>query len=173
MIAPTVYSPLPADPSLDDRVLAALRQLVRQEVSRITFLACWEYRVHAVSAGPPVVIDCAATVPDLPDLPGLVLRPGPSGCYALPAVGSAVLVRFVGGDPTRPEVVALDSAAEPTAVWLGGASAEFVALASKVAALQDAHNAHTHTVAVAPGPTSTPVLSSALTFGSATVRVKP
>jgi hypothetical protein len=100
---------LPADPTTDDRIMAMIRQVVRNEVPRLTFLAPWVYRVKVVNGGPPVTIDVQSTAPDtVPDISGVVLRAGPDGGYATPLPGSSVVVRFLNGDPTRPFIDSLD-----------------------------------------------------------------
>lgn len=97
------------DPSVSDRFLSFLRQLIRAEMPRLTFLGTYEYSVQATNG---TTVDASPTDTSL-SLPGLtkVAIRLPVGT-SKPAVGSPVLIQFVNGDPTRPVCVAHDPSAD-------------------------------------------------------------
>jgi len=90
-----------ASPNPLDRVLSALRALVRAEFPRLTFLGVYEYSVQANGNGNLDALPTDTTL-SLPGIQAIPIRL-PLGA-AKPAVGSSVLVGFVNGDPTRPYV---------------------------------------------------------------------
>jgi hypothetical protein len=132
-----------------------------------------EYRVQSVAvvAGPPRHVKVNAKYapgPDdpptmLPDIVGIVVWPGPDGCYAEPAPGSSVRVGFLGGSLARPMIVGLDPMTPPTRITLGQ-DGDAVALAAAVAKLQTNYNGHTH---AANGAAFVP---SEVSFGSTKVK---
>jgi hypothetical protein len=104
-----------------DRLLQALREIIREQLPNYDYMTLWEYRVVSVTSGPPVVLDLQATedtAKRLPDLTQVTLWPGPSGGVCVPRVGASVRVGFVGGDPTKPYVAGVDPASSPTTVYL-------------------------------------------------------
>lgn len=116
---------------LHDSIARILASELAQAKSALRALMTWQYQVVAVHNGSPITIDCrfvggtpisgsAAVSPAMPDLPKVVLRPGPGGTIAVPPNGSTVFVQFVNGQMTIPYVVALDPNATPTLVQVGG-----------------------------------------------------
>lgn len=107
---------------MSDRLLSALDRILTLLRPRLAFFATWEYRVVTATGTGPVTVDARAVSPlcPMPDLAGITLWPGPSGAYAVPAVGSRVRVAYVDGDPTKPCIVGLDPQAAPTLVYLSG-----------------------------------------------------
>jgi len=95
-----------ATPTLSDRILAAIREIIRGELPQMTYTGIWEYQVTSVSGN---LIDGQPTT-SIP-LPSLVkVQPicNPAGAVILPKVGSRVYVCFVNQDPTRPRIIAYD-----------------------------------------------------------------
>lgn len=93
-----------------DRLIGAIRGLVRWLTAETAFHAVYEYRVVASSGG---ALDLrpargSAAVPALTAVPAWAGIPGGSGA---PAQGAAAFVAFVDGDPTRPVVVAYEGPA--------------------------------------------------------------
>jgi hypothetical protein len=90
-----------------DRLLAALREIIREEFPALTFLGVYEYVVQH-SSGSTADLAPTSTTIGLPDLPAVRLDPSILGEVVSGAkVGSVALVEFVNGDPTRPAVVSL------------------------------------------------------------------
>lgn len=83
----------------------ALRTLVREELSKLTYLGVYEYRVSGQS-GDRLTLRMPDKSLGLPDLSKVAMRPGIPGANATVRVGSAVIVQFVNGDPSRPMIVA-------------------------------------------------------------------
>lgn len=95
-------------PTLDDRLLASLRALIRAEFPTATFLGgLYEFVVTATDG---TTLDGTPTDPSLP-LPPLNKIPIGSlaeGGVSKPAIGTMCLVEFVNGDPSRPVVSHID-----------------------------------------------------------------
>jgi hypothetical protein len=160
---------------MSDRMLSSLARIVATFAPVLRF-ARWEYRVQTVTATPPITVDAipAGASPFGP-ISGIKLWPGPDGSVAVPAIGSLVELVFSEGDPGKPRIVGLDPDQVPTMVYVGNvAGGEFAALASRVASLQTAYNAHVHSgVTAGVASTAVPVVPSALVFASTVVQVAP
>ena len=111
------------DPTIDDRVLAAFRALVKLQFPQLPYLAAWEYRVHSVDADGRVELLPTSTTQPFQELPPVTMRPSNAGETATPAVGSACIVMFVNGDPSRPMVTFGDPTTPPVLVKLAGGGA--------------------------------------------------
>ena len=107
---------------MSDRFRESFESLVFALLPKLANLAQWTYRVQAVSPGPPVKISGSPVNTRNPfgNLANIVLWPGPTGGYAIPVVGSLILVRFNDGDPTQPAVCGLDPVNTPTMTTLAG-----------------------------------------------------
>jgi hypothetical protein len=93
-----------ASPSALDRILLYLRQLIRAEFPRLTFLGIYEYAVQSVLSG-GAAYAISPTDPSI-SLPGSNNVPLRLSCAtATLAAGSLVLIMFVNGDPSRPFIV--------------------------------------------------------------------
>lgn len=115
----------------------------------------WEYRVLDVTPGQPVIISGVPVDPTCPhgQLANISLWPGSDGGYAVPVVGSLILIEFHDGNPQKPAVCGLDPSVPPILTTLGGGTspialgplvdAQFQAVAATLAS---------GTCAVAPGP---------------------
>jgi hypothetical protein len=122
---------------------------------------------------PPITVDAipAGASPFGP-ISGIKLWPGTDGSVAVPAVGSLVELTFAEGDKGKPRIVGLDPDQVPTMVFVGNAAGEFVALASRVAALQTAYNAHKHTgITIGSGVSGVTDTPNSTSFGSTIVQV--
>ncbi len=130
-----------------DRIVQGLKEFVRAQFPNYDYQCLWEYRVAKVTQGPPVILDVQATpatAKKMPDLVGVTMWPGPSGCVCTPKLGASVRVGFVNADPTKPYVAGVDPASHPDVAMLpadveidlGANPVDFVALASRVAQLQ-------------------------------------
>jgi hypothetical protein len=87
----------------DDRILGPLRALVQEEVSRLRFLASWEYTVVGVNGDG--TINCSSPTAPLPSLNNVPISPGAAGETGAPTPGNNCTVRFVNGDPARYRIV--------------------------------------------------------------------
>lgn len=110
-----------------DRLRLALEGLLSAYLPNLLYLTSWAYTVVSVSGGASPLIDANPVDARLPPVAGLPLRPGPDGGTAVPPSGSTILLGFVGGDPTQPEVRSLDPNNPPTTVYLGGVEGPAVA----------------------------------------------
>jgi hypothetical protein len=91
-------------PTSLDRLMVALRTIIRAEVPELTYLGVYEYALQRVRGN---VVDAAPTTStlSLPSIIGLALSPSTLGeAVDTPAVGQRILIRFANGSPTRPEV---------------------------------------------------------------------
>lgn len=106
---------------MTDRLRAAWEQILIAILPSLATYVRWEYRVTGVQPGPPVLVSGSPVAGACPfgTLANITLWPGPSGCYALPAVGSLVLVEFHEGNPAKPSVCGLDPNVPPTEIVLG------------------------------------------------------
>ena len=156
---------------MSDRLLTSLTRIVRALVGDGAVWSRWEYRVQSVTATPPITVDAipAGASPFGP-ISGIKPWPGTDGSVAVPAVGSLVELTFAEGDKGKPRIVGLDPDQVPTMVYLGNAPGDFVALATRVAQLQTAYNAHIHTGGTIAGNTGVPTVPSAVSFGSTKVQ---
>jgi hypothetical protein len=108
---------------MSDRLKSAW-EAINGALLRLATYVRWEYRVQGVVPGPPVLISATpAGASPFGNLANITLWPGPSGAYALPPVGSLVLVEFHEGDPSKPSICGLDPAQVPTLTTLGGGTA--------------------------------------------------
>lgn len=121
-------------------------------------LVRWRYKVTAVSPGPPVLISgTPAGRSPYGDLANIQLWPGPSGAYAVPPVGSTVLVAFNEMNGTEPCVVALDPSTPPTLTTLGGGTLGVAIgpdVATELGKIHTALSTHVHGGVQAGGATS-------------------
>jgi hypothetical protein len=94
----------PLFPTLNDRLLTAIRDLIRSEVPTATFLGLYEY---TVTGSTPTTIDCQPTDPTipLPSLNGIPIGSLSDGGVGQPTTGNRCLIEFLNGDPTRPVVL--------------------------------------------------------------------
>jgi len=106
---------------IDDRLLEAVRAIIRAELERLTFSALWEYSVTSTTIEDDVVLfDGQPTSTAFP-LPAAVKWPcrfGIAGAQFEPPPGSRVLVAFANADPSRPLAVVYDGEV-PDEVLLG------------------------------------------------------
>lgn len=99
-------------PSASDRLLAALRSLVRAELPQLTFLGTYEFTIQGAS-GSTVDVSPTDTTISLPSFTGVPLRSSLLGqVVTAQAVGGLALLRFINGDPTRPVCMSITSIPE-------------------------------------------------------------
>lgn len=104
---------------MSDRLRVAISAILDLLQPDLLYARVWNYRVITVVPGPPVLIDAISLDPRMPPIQGIMLWPGPSGCVAVPAVGSQVRLGFIAADPKQPMLVGLDPLSPPTFVYLG------------------------------------------------------
>lgn len=86
----------------EDRIIRALRAIVREFFPQLTFLGLFEYRVVSQNAAGEVSLQVVEKRAGLDDLPRVSARPGTAGTSSTLAPGSTVLVGFEQGDSGRP-----------------------------------------------------------------------
>lgn len=96
---------IPPEPNILDRLLTAIRQIIRQELPRLSYLGTWEYAVTGVNADHTVNCTSSDASAPLPNLNNVPIRSGPEGGTGTPTAGHFCYVRFVNSDPTRPVIV--------------------------------------------------------------------
>lgn len=99
-------------PAVDDRIMAALRSLIREEFPRLKFFGIYEYTIKSVSgSAPDVKISASPTDASigLPDLVDITEQPSISGITSLPQSGLTCVVGFLNADPTRPVILGVES----------------------------------------------------------------
>jgi hypothetical protein len=99
----------PVQPTLSDRLLTAIRAIIRSEMPTVTYCGTYEYQANGVNSDGS--INCTPIDPTVP-LPGInnvPLRTSTTGGTSKPTVGNKVLIRFVNCDPTRPICVGCDA----------------------------------------------------------------
>lgn len=153
-----------------DRLLSAFDRLLTLLRPRLAFYAVWEYRVVSASGSGPVRIDARAvsSLCPMPDLAGITLWPGPSGCYAVPVPGSSVRIAFVDGDPTKPAIVGLDPNSAPALVYLSGTGPAVARVGDTVTITQAELTAAGAVAGSSPVTITTPIQCQ-ITTGSAKV----
>lgn len=100
-----------------DRILGPFKALVREFLSPDTsdvtpawsYFVPWEFSVTSATDTTFTGRATSSRCP-VPDLVSVPIMPGLAGALITPAVGSAVAVVFVNGDPTRPRMVSWDQA---------------------------------------------------------------
>lgn len=98
----------PVQPTALDRLLTAIRALIRAEFPQYTYAGLYSYTIQSINSGTGA-IDCMpvdTTVP-LPGLSNISLSPSLLGDLCLATAGSVCLVEFVNADPSRPVVVSI------------------------------------------------------------------
>ncbi len=107
------------------RRLAAMRRMLEQLQPRAKYAGLWPYRVVS-RTGERLNLQPERVSMGMPDIRNARIMPGVQGCKAETALGSIVLVAFVGTDPSRPVVVAFDDADssgfDPARLYIGSGS---------------------------------------------------
>jgi hypothetical protein len=136
-----------------DRLLDALRALVREQLPRLTYLGVYEYTVQRATE---TTVDASpASTLSLPALTSVSLSPGILAQLVTPAAtGARCRIRFVNGDPMRPICVGVDAApvdatVDATGTLALGPSAAAVTLAGGSAPI--ARDGHAVTILLPPG----------------------
>lgn len=110
-----------ATPS-NDRWLAAIREIVRQELAR-KLTGVYEYVVQAAN-GRTVDVSPADPTTGAPNISGLVIWTGDPGGSCTPALLSHLAVVFLDGNPAKPRVVSYDASiitpGATAAIFIGG-----------------------------------------------------
>lgn len=113
-----------SNPTFMDRILAAIREIIRAELPQLTYAGIWEYQVTEVDlsqtvsvSGVPTIIPRVSGIPTssipLPALVKVSPRPTIPGSVINPQIGSTMLIGFINSDPTRPYILAFDYAIPP------------------------------------------------------------
>lgn len=116
-------------PNLFDRLLGALKLLIRGEIAELVFLGVYEYTVVTITPadtpmGQSCLVDGAPTDPTV-TLPPISLAPVCPGLLAeavVGTVGQLCRVRFVNGSPARPEVIGFIGGVDASGALFGTGS---------------------------------------------------
>ncbi len=95
-----------------ERLRTDIRNIVRAELASFSYGKTWAYTIAAdpLSLGLVSTVDCTPVDPSMPALTKVPLVG--TGVVAAPVAGTSCRVRFVDGDPSRPEVIALGGTTE-------------------------------------------------------------
>ena len=104
----------PIQPSPLDRLLTALRLLIRAELPQLTFFGTYEYSIQSSSDSTVDVAPVDTTI-SLPSMTGVPLISSLLGQVVVPNEGLC-RIRFVNGDPSQPVCVGLASVASSVSV---------------------------------------------------------
>jgi hypothetical protein len=121
-----------------DRLLGAIRRVIREEFPALSFAGLYAYTVETVDAGAGVFDASPEDVSlGLPTLAGLTVRGGILADTSTPKAGTEVLVEFIDADPRRPVIVSVgpaivDGAVDATTELALGPSAKSVMLGGGV-----------------------------------------
>lgn len=96
-----------------ERLLADFRAIVRDELASLNFLGVYEYVIAAnpISPGIFYTVDASPVDSRMPSLTRVPLATE-LGKVCPPALGTKCRIRFVNGNPSRPEVISFDSFTE-------------------------------------------------------------
>ena len=99
----------PVQPTALDRLLTALRNLIRAEFPQYTYSGCYEYSIQAVNSSTGA-IDAQPTDGSisLPSLANVTMGPSILGEMAQATMGNTCLVEFINADPTKPRIIGLN-----------------------------------------------------------------
>jgi len=90
----------------DDKWMAAIREIVRQEVAAaLPYSALYDYTVLPTSANGKIDATPADASRGLPLLQGYPYRTGLPGAAASPAPGTAIAVGFLDANPAKPYIL--------------------------------------------------------------------
>ena len=119
---------MPGIPSpTSDRFRAALLGFIQQLMPNLPYYGRYRYTVVTAAAPTPpsMTYTISGTPADpliaklLPPLANITMTPGNVWGFSIPVPGSVVVVGFMNGDPSLPEVIAMDPTTPPTAVYVG------------------------------------------------------
>lgn len=97
----------PVQPSPLDRLLTALRLLIRGELPQLTYFGVYEFSIQS-SSGSTVSVAPVDTTTGLPSMTNVPLVSSLLGSVIVPNSGLC-RIRFINGDPTQPVCVGLAS----------------------------------------------------------------
>ena len=170
----------PQQPSDLDRLLTAIRLILRAEVPAFTFFGTYEYSIQSVSGQTVTAAPTDTTLP-LPSIQNLPIQPsvfaeGVTGIQS----GQTCLVQFVNADPTRPEVVSLSQLSTTStldatgSVTIGSVSTTSVALGGGTAPIARMGDLVTLILPLpAPPPTISGTINGAIPFTGTIVGLPP
>ena len=100
-----------------NRLIAAIRRVIRSEFPNYLFQGTYEYAIQKVD-GHLVSLDPTDTTLGLPHLPMIPMAPSLLGEEVDPIVGAIVHVVFLNGVSTKPRITSID--AVPRSAKIGG-----------------------------------------------------
>lgn len=104
----------PVQPTALDRLLTAIRLIIRAELPQLTYFGTYEYSIQS-NSGSTVDIAPVDTTVSLPSMNGVPLISSLQGQVVVPNTGLC-RVRFINGDPSQPIVVGIVSLPSSTTI---------------------------------------------------------
>jgi hypothetical protein len=104
----------PVQPTALDRLLTALRLLIRAELPQLTYFGTYEFSIQS-SSGSTVDIAPVDTTVSLPSMTAVPLISSLQGQAVVPNSGLC-RVRFINGDPSQPIVVGIVNTASSVSI---------------------------------------------------------
>jgi hypothetical protein len=99
-------------PTNDDRIMAAIRAIIRAEFPRMRYLGKFEYVISSVNGeSPSYTVDCSpvdSTI-GLPDLSAVAIQPSVSGVTGTPTSGMICVVEFLDANPAKARITGIPS----------------------------------------------------------------
>jgi len=89
------------------RLIRAIRGIIREMTSNLTFFGAYRYRVIDMTVN-RVTLQAVDGELGLPDLSPIAIHPGIAGAWAKLAPGSIVIVTFADGKETMPMITAFE-----------------------------------------------------------------
>jgi hypothetical protein len=101
------------NPDTDDRLMAAIRALIRAEMAETRYLGRYDYTIVAATftTASATPTDASSGMPAVANAPLLSLQ----GLTNEPTPGTACIVDFLDGNPAKPVVTSLASGTLPIA----------------------------------------------------------
>jgi hypothetical protein len=167
-------------PTSLDRLLTAIRLIIRNEVPQNTYFGVYEYTIQNVT-GQTVDVRPTDTTLSLPSMNNLPIFPSvmAEAVTGLP-VGSICLVRFVNADPSRPEVCSITSLSQTATIdatdtlTFGSTSTTVVAIGGGSAPVaRQGEQVATVVPLPAPPPTISGIINGTIPFTGTMVGLPP
>lgn len=104
----------PVQPTPLDRLLTAIRLIIRAELPQLTYFGTYEYSIQS-NSGSTVDVAPVDTTISLPAMNGVPLISSLQGQVVVPNSGLC-RIRFINGDPSQPIVVGIVSLPNSTTI---------------------------------------------------------
>jgi hypothetical protein len=110
-----------------DRIIDAIRKIIRSEFANYSYIGIYEYSIQSVSGSgdSDTTIDAEPvdTTLTLPPINNLALKPSITGATAKPVAGKLCYIMFVNGKPSKPICISCEGPADKVQIGTGPAVA--------------------------------------------------